>query len=74
MRCHICDTLLITPRYNRDLKAWEPCDPCMEVISDCLNDMKDNAVWVEDDLDDAFREAEISPDLQGLSHSNQFFT
>jgi len=33
----------------------------MDVISDLLNDFKDNAVWYEEDLPDAFEEAAHFP-------------
>jgi hypothetical protein len=59
MRCNICDSLLSQPRYNRELEAWEPCETCTEVIQDCLNDLKDNAVFVEDDEFAALDEAGI---------------
>jgi hypothetical protein len=58
MRCNICDSLLSQPRYNQELKAWEPCETCMEVIQDCLNDLKDNAVFLDDE-DTAIKEAGI---------------
>lgn len=63
MRCNICDSSLANPKFNRDLRTWEPCETCLEVISDCINDLKDNAVWYEEDLDDAFSEATISPKI-----------
>jgi hypothetical protein len=59
LRCNICDRLLSQPRYNRELKAWEPCDTCLEVINECLNDFKDNAVFTDD--------AEISLGVTGTS-------
>lgn len=61
LRCNICDSSLSEPRYNRELKRWEPCHTCLEVIYDCLNDFKDNAVWVEESLDEVLGEADISP-------------
>lgn len=70
MRCNICDRLLKAPTYNRELKTWEPCDTCMEVITDCLNDFKDNAVWAEEDLDQAFREADIFPNETTTYHEH----
>lgn len=68
MRCYICDALVSTPKYNRDLAQWEPCDTCMEAISDTLNDFKDNAVWVEEDLPIDVTE-QISPEINHLSES-----
>lgn len=50
MRCHICDSLLSQPKFNRDHGDWDPCQPCMDVISDTLSAFKDQAVWVEEDL------------------------
>lgn len=65
MRCYICDAPTPTPKYNRDLAKWEPCDTCMEAISDVLNDYKDNAVWVEEGLPIDVVE-QISPENNGL--------
>jgi hypothetical protein len=59
MRCNICDSLLSQPRYNKELEAWEPCETCTEVIQDCLNDLKDNAVFVEENVEAALTEAGI---------------
>lgn len=49
MRCNICDASLTNPVFNRQLNTWEPCGTCLEAISDCINDLKDNAVFVEED-------------------------
>jgi len=70
MRCNICDRLLAAPRYNRELKAWEPCDTCLEIINECLNDFKDNAVFTEEDDTVALEDAGIPPENIQLS----FFT
>lgn len=50
MRCNICDKLLTAPKFNKDLDTWEPCEECLEIISDTLSDFKDKAVWVEEEL------------------------
>jgi hypothetical protein len=60
MRCDICDSLLANPTFNRQLDTWEPCETCTAVIVDCLNDLKDNAVFVEDDEVAAAHQAGIS--------------
>lgn len=69
MRCYICNELLSQPRYNRELKAWEPCETCMEVIQDCLNDLKDNAVFTEEDEFAALNEEGIPLEINELSGS-----
>ena len=50
MRCNICDASLAQPRYNREIKTWEPCETCTEVITDTINSFKDNAVFTDDDF------------------------
>ena len=39
----------------------------MEVINECLNDFKDNAVFTEESEDDALQDAGISLNLQAIS-------
>ena len=52
MRCHICDKVMTKPVYNKDLKGYEPCDTCLDIINDLLNDFKDQPFAAEDDLRD----------------------
>lgn len=59
MKCHICDALLSQPRYNKEIKAWEPCETCMEIIFELLDDFKDNAVFVDESEGVALKEAGI---------------
>lgn len=50
MRCNICDRPLNEPRYNSDLKAYEPCEPCMIVIHDTLAGFTDRPAVQDDEL------------------------
>jgi NAD-dependent SIR2 family protein deacetylase len=62
MKCYICDSTLSTPKYDRDHEDWEPCGHCMEIVSDCLSDFKDQVIWVEEDLPKGYFElASSSP-------------
>lgn len=64
MRCHICDSNLASPKFNRDLDAWEPCQACLDAISDTLSEFKDNAVFYEEDIEVALHEAEIPTNFE----------
>ena len=75
MKCNICDASLSNPTFNRLLNTWEPCGTCLEAISDCINDLKDNAVFVEEDESEAIQAA--APNFPLTSKNNldfSFFT
>lgn len=50
MRCHICDRVLEEPQYNKDLEAYEPCDPCLLVIFETVGSFEDRPYISEDEL------------------------
>lgn len=50
MRCNICDAVLAEPQYNSDLKAYEPCVKCLEVIMDAVGTYKDRPFADDDEL------------------------
>lgn len=58
MRCHICDKELTDKevQYNKDLKSWEPCMVCWDVIldtaySDGFSQEEDDIVVIDPDFD-----------------------
>lgn len=50
MRCHICDRVLDSPRFNADHESYEPCDSCLVVIADTLAGFTDKPSADEDEL------------------------
>jgi hypothetical protein len=38
MRCNICDSVLEKPIWNAQLKGWEPCTTCLDVIFSVFED------------------------------------
>jgi hypothetical protein len=54
MRCHICDTVINKPVYNAQLKAFEPCTICLEIINNVFEDpvieAEDNSEITEDEI------------------------
>lgn len=50
MRCHICDRVLEEPTFNKDLDAYEPCDPCLIVIMETVGTFADRPYLSDDEL------------------------
>lgn len=50
MRCHICDSVLSEPMFNRDHDDWDPCEACKEAIQETLNQFNDRPAADEDEL------------------------
>lgn len=48
MRCHICNRVLETPKFNNDHQEYDPCDVCLEVIEDTVAGFTDKASADED--------------------------
>jgi tRNA G26 N,N-dimethylase Trm1 len=38
MRCKICDSVINKPVWNAELKDWEVCSPCLEIINNVFED------------------------------------
>lgn len=53
MRCYICDSVLSAPVWNGQLKAFEPCPTCMDIIHHVFEDTPEPLSVEEESLDDA---------------------
>jgi hypothetical protein len=55
MRCNICDSLINKPVWNSQIKTWEPCTTCLEVINNVFEDpVAEDAYAEEEDEDEDF--------------------
>lgn len=51
MKCNICDAALPDPKYHPDVRgSFDPCDTCMVVIEETLEDYTDKPAASEDEL------------------------
>lgn len=55
MRCSICDRTLKDIVWNKDLRKWEICPTCMEIVHDALGKWADKSRPEEEEWDDTFR-------------------
>ncbi len=52
MRCYICDSVLSSPVWNSQLKAYEPCPTCMDIIHHVFEDAPEQNSPDEESLED----------------------
>lgn len=48
MKCNICDRALNEPKFNPEIRNYDPCDTCMTVIEDTLAGFIDGPAAEED--------------------------
>lgn len=69
MKCHICDSNLENPTYNRDFDDFDPCPRCLAIIADVFNDRP------EDEMSDEEIEPtaeEMMADAEKLAYGGSF--
>jgi cytidine deaminase len=68
MRCNICNKVLTDKEvnYNHDLKTYEPCTLCLDVIQDVLSKYRDRPVMDEDEFpdDDLLSELDLPDEIK----------
>ena len=64
MRCHICNTPLESPTYNRKFKNFDPCTNCREVIATVFDDFIE-----EDEFREGLFEEEFDNEVSDLTDS-----